>query len=57
MVYNQIFQDLSSQNEKIHYVDMFDVADEAFTIWDGYHYSTKASEHLAKKIEDLIADD
>ena len=57
MVYNQILQDLSTQNEKVDYIDMFDVADESFTIWDGYHYSVKASEHLAKKIEDLITDD
>lgn len=57
MAYNQVLQDLSGQNEKVHYIDMFDVADEDFTIWDGYHYSAKASEYLAKKIEDLVADD
>ncbi len=55
--YNQILEELSRKHEEVRYIDMYYAADDEFTIWDGYHYTEKASEYLAGKIQYLIQND
>jgi hypothetical protein len=57
MQYNEVLQVLSTVFKEMFYIDMFDVSDEEFTIWDGYHYSEKASIYIANRIEDIINHD
>jgi lysophospholipase L1-like esterase len=57
IAYNKILKGLSEVYKEVHYIDMYDISDEDFTIWDGYHYSEKASDYLVDKITHLIEND
>ena len=54
VAYNSILQELSKKYKEVSYIDMYDVSDESFVIWDGYHYSEQASIYLAEQIEKLV---
>lgn len=55
VMYNQVFQALALRYEEVNYIDMYNESDEEFTIWDGYHYSAKASVYLASKIKKILS--
>ncbi|PTB85844.1 hypothetical protein C9925_02485, partial [cyanobacterium G8-9] len=55
--YNEGYKELSSKYKEVSYIDIYKESDEDFTIWDGYHYSKKASKYLSETIENLIAND
>ncbi len=57
LLYNSVFKDLSQKYKVVHYIDIYNAADENFTIWDGYHYTEIASRYLAEQIEQLIEND
>jgi lysophospholipase L1-like esterase len=52
--YNDVYREMSQKYEEVDYIDIYEDSDESFTVWDGYHYSKKASQYLADKIEKLI---
>ena len=54
--YNAIFKNIANNFKKVEYIDIYNDSNEDFTIWDGYHYSEKASLYLANKIENIIND-
>jgi len=56
-LYNEVYKELATQYEEVHYIDIYNDSTEDYTIWDGYHYSGNASEYLANKIELCIKDD
>jgi lysophospholipase L1-like esterase len=55
--YNAIFENFAKNNEMIEYIDIYNDSEEDYTIWDGYHYSEKASQYLADKIKKVIEND
>ena len=52
--YNDVFKELSLKYEQVDYIDIYHDSDENFTIWDGYHYSEKASAYIVEKIKEII---
>ena len=52
--YNDVLETLSFKYKEIDYIDIYSDATEDFTIWDGYHYSKKASDYLANKLKKCI---
>jgi len=57
VLYNKIFKKLSTRYSEVTYIDIYNDSDEDFTIWDGYHYSQKASNYLVDKIKKIVLDD
>lgn len=55
--YNDVYKNMAKNYNQVKYIDVYGDSDEQFTIWDGYHYSSKASQYLSKEIESLIEDD
>jgi hypothetical protein len=55
--YNNVFKEIALKYNKVSYIDIYHDSNEDFTIWDGYHYSDKASFYLAQEIEQIILDD
>ena len=55
--YNNIYTEITQKYDEVDYIDIYEDSDESFTVWDGYHYSEKASQYLADKIEKLIKHD
>jgi len=51
VLYNNVFQKLTKKYDNVFYIDIYNDSDEDFTIWDGYHYSEKASNYLVDKIK------
>lgn len=56
-LYNEVYKELSYKHKEIKYIDIYTYSDKDFTIWDGYHYSEKASMYLAEQIGKLIKND
>lgn len=54
--YNDIFYNCMKKYKEVRYIDIYADSKEDFTIWDGYHYSEKASMYLANKIEKALDD-
>jgi len=54
--YNEVFKNLSHNFKEVEYIDIYSASDEDFTIWDGYHYSEKASKYIAEEIAKLLND-
>jgi len=52
--YNDVFKALGFQYKEVSYLDIYRDATEDFTIWDGYHYSKKASDYLTNKLYEYI---
>jgi len=57
VLYNNVFQKLTKKYANVSYIDIYNDSDENFTIWDGYHYSEKASNYLVTKIKQIIFND
>lgn len=55
--YNNIYKKLAKKYSEVEYIDIYNDSTDDFTIWDGYHYSDKASQYLADKIEKLVLND
>jgi hypothetical protein len=55
--YNEVYKKLSYKYKEVKYIDIYEESDEDFTIWDGYHYTKKASKYLSETIEKLIYND
>lgn len=56
-LYNEVYKELSYKYKEVKYIDIYEDSNEDFTIWDGYHYTKKASKYLAEKIVKLIQND
>jgi hypothetical protein len=56
-LYNNVYREMAKRYTEVVYIDIYNDSDKDFTIWDGYHYSKKASLYLAEKIENLIKND
>jgi hypothetical protein len=56
-LYNSVYREMAKRYTEVVYIDIYNDSDKDFTIWDGYHYSKKASLYLAEKIENLIKND
>jgi len=54
--YNDVFSNCMKKYKEVRYIDIYADSKEDFTIWDGYHYSEKASMYLANKIEKALDD-
>jgi lysophospholipase L1-like esterase len=52
--YNKIFRECSRQYDDIHYVDLYAVSNTSFTIWDGYHFTEKASQYLSDTLAEIL---
>ncbi|RLA83868.1 MAG: hypothetical protein DRG78_03130 [Epsilonproteobacteria bacterium] len=52
--YNNIYKKLSKKYNEIDYIDIYNDSSDDFTIWDGYHYSKKASKYIADEIIRLV---
>lgn len=52
--YNKVFEILERQNNDVEYVNMYAIEDPSFTIWDGYHYTEKASQYLAHALVRML---
>jgi len=57
VLYNNVFQKLTKKYDNVFYIDIYNDSDEDFTIWDGYHYSEKASNYLVDKIKKIVLND
>jgi hypothetical protein len=57
VLYNEVFRELSIKYSVVSYIDIYNDSDEDFTIWDGYHYSQKASKYLADTIKKIVIND
>ena len=55
VLYNNVFQKLTKKYDNVFYI--YNDSDEDFTIWDGYHYSEKASNYLVDKIKKIVLND
>ncbi len=52
--YNNIYKKISQKYNQISYIDIYNDSSDDFTIWDGYHYSEKASKYIADEIIRLV---
>jgi len=57
ILYNNVFKKLAKKYDNVSYIDIYSDSDEEFTIWDGYHYSKKASDYLVEKIKKIVLND
>jgi len=57
VLYNNVFKKLTKKYDNVSYIDIYNDSDEDFTIWDGYHYSEKASNYLVDKIKEIVLND
>lgn len=57
ILYNDIFKKLTKKYDKVSYIDIYNDSDEEFSIWDGYHYTKKASDYLVEKIKKIVIND
>ena len=51
--YNNVFKRYVD-NDKIFFIDMDNIGED-FVIWDGYHYTDKGSEYVAKEVLKIIS--
>jgi len=57
LLYNDVFKKLTEKYDNLSYIDIYNDSTEDFTIWDGYHYSEKASYYLVNKIKEIVLND